>query len=403
MMAGLRRFAWVSFMLLWSCVPQPAKEPPREREAHFERLQLSEWPALQDDMNLELLQTAIEKSLLYFQRVPADRSFPLGDIQIPASQLKETLVLFLEHMASRALDPATLASSFDLYGLRRLPGDGGALVTGYYEPVLEGSLVPDDVFRYPLYAVPSDLLTINLHNFDPDRFQEGERWVGRLQESRVIPYFTRSEIDTFRKIEDCGCQIAWLKDPVDAFFLHIQGSGVIQLPDGIRHRLGYAGANGRPYRSVGKVLIDRGFLPSEGMSMQVIRDFLRSHPELQDEILGYNESYVFFRWVEKGPVGSLNVVLTEGRSVAMDSKLQPRGALAFLETSKPRLSSTGQWAGSEPLSRWVLNQDAGGAIKGFGRVDLFCGTGEPAERMAGRMKYPGRIYFLLKKQATRAD
>ncbi|MCK7477101.1 MAG: MltA domain-containing protein [Candidatus Moduliflexus flocculans] len=132
---------------------------------------------------------------------------------------------------------------------------------------------------------------------------------------------------------------------------------------------------GRPYRSVGKILIDRGFLPSEGMSMQVIRDFLRSHPELQDEILGHNESYVFFRWVDKGPVSSLNVVLTEGRSVAMDSRLQPRGALAFLETSKPRPSSNGQWAGSEPLSRWVLNQDAGGAIKGLGRTDLFCGTG----------------------------
>lgn len=401
MMAGLRRFSWVLLMLLWSCVPQPAKEPPRE--AHFERLALSEWPVLHDDMNLELLQAAIERSLVYFQRVPADRSFPLGDIQIPASLMKETLALFLDHMTNGTLDPETLARSFDLYGLRPLPEGGGALVTGYYEPVLEGTLVPDDVYRYPLYGVPPDLLTMDLHAFDPDRFQGGERWVGRLQESRVIPYFTRSEIDSLRKIEGCGCQIAWLKDPMDAFFLHIQGSGVVQLPDGGRRRVGYAGANGRPYRSVGKMLIDRGHLPSEGMSMQVIRDFLKSHPELQDEILGHNESYVFFRWVEKGPVGSLNVLLTEGRSVAMDPKHQPRGALAFLETSKPRLSSNGQWAGSESLSRWVLNQDAGGAIKGFGRVDLFCGTGEPAERVAGRMKYPGRVYFLLKKQAAQAD
>ncbi len=128
MMAGLRRFSWVLLMLLWSCVPQPAKEPPRE--AHFERLSLSEWPVLHDDMNLELLQAAIERSLVYFQRVPADRSFPLGDIQIPASLMKETLALFLDHMTKGTLDPETLARSFDLYGLRPLPEGGGALVTG---------------------------------------------------------------------------------------------------------------------------------------------------------------------------------------------------------------------------------------------------------------------------------
>lgn len=214
----------------------------------------------------------------------------------------------------------------------------------------------------------------------------------------MVPYFTRTEIDTLKRLEDCRCQLVWLNDPVDSFFLHIQGSGVIRLSPESFRRIGYSGANGRPYRSVGKVLIDRGLLPAEGMSMQVIREFLKAHPELQDEILGYNESYVFFRWVEKGPVGSLNVVLTEGRSAAMDPKYHPRGALVFVDSSKPKLSQKGEWVGTEPLSRWVLNQDTGGAIKGLGRVDLFCGTGEQAEWMAGRMKFPGRIYFLLKKQ-----
>lgn len=399
-MARRRGIGWVCGMwvlLLWACVPQPVKEPPRE--SRFELIHPNDWPVLHDDMNLALLQPAIEKSLLYFQRIPADRTFPLGDAQISASHLKETLLLFLEHLATGRLDPASLAQSFDLYGVRPDPGDGGALVTGYYEPILDGSLRPDGIFRYPLYSLPPDLVTIDLHAFDSEKFPAGERWVGRLQEKRVVPYFTRMEIDGQGMIEGSNCHLAWLKDPVDAFFLHIQGSGVIRLVDGNHHRVGYAGANGRPYRSVGKHLIERGLLPAEGISMQVIRDFLKAHPELQDEILGYNESYVFFRWVEQGPVGSLNVVLTEGRSIATDPKYQPRGALAFLETTSPRISQEGEWVGTKPMSRWVLNQDTGGAIKGIGRVDLFWGTGESAEWLAGRMKYPGRITFLLKKQA----
>ena len=400
MRARRRRIGWkhcIWFFLLWSCVPQPFKEPPRE--SRFERLHPNDWPVLQDDMNLALLQPAIEKSLLFFQRVPADRTFPLGDGQVSASQLRETLALFLDHLSTGRLDQSSLSQAFDLYGIRPDPGEGGGLVTGYYEPILDGSLRPDDVFRHPLYALPPDLVTIDLHAFDPDKFPSGERWVGRLQEKRVVPYFTRLEIDGQGKLAGSNCHLAWLKDPVDVFFLQIQGSGVIRLPDGTQQRVGYAGANGRPYRSVGKYLIEKALLPAEGISMQVIRDFLKARPELQNEVLGHNESYVFFRWVEQGPVGSLNVVLTEGRSIATDPKFQPRGALAFLETTSPRISKGGEWIGTEPMSRWVVNQDAGGAIKGLGRVDLFCGTGEAAEWVAGRMKFPGRIYFLLKKQA----
>jgi len=349
-------------------------------------------------MDLILLEQAIEKSLLFYQKIPRDRTFPLGEIEISAARLQETLVLFLDHLKSGKVDPVSLSRSFDLFGIRPDPGKDGPLVTGYYEPVLDASLKLDDVFRHPIYSLPPDLVTVDLRSFDPDKFPPGERLVGRLQENRLIPYFTRLEIDGEGKLENSDCHLAWLKDPVDVFFLHIQGSGVLRLPDGTERRVGYAGTNGRPYRSVGKYLIERGFLPAEGISMQVIKDFLKAHPELRQEVLGHNESYVFFRWVQEGPVGSLNVVLTEGRSIATDPQFHPRGGLAFLETTRPRVSKEGKWVGTEPLSRWVLNQDAGGAIKGIGRVDLFCGTGETAEWTAGRMKYPGRIYFLLKKQ-----
>lgn len=398
MIRNLCCFCWICLLLVAGCVPQPPMEPAKE--PRFEKLGLNEWPVLQDDMNLELLKPAIEKSLEFYQKVPPDRTYTLGDMQVSASLLRETLDLFLLHLAAEQLDRASLSRSFDLYGIRLSPGTETSLVTGYYEPVLDGKLAPDAEFQYPLYGLPEDMVTLDPSAFDSGKFSGGDRWVGRLQENRLVPYYTRTEIDVLKKLEGCGCQLVWLKDPVEAFFLHIQGSGVIRFAQSPSRRVGYAGANGRPYRSVGKVLIERGLLPAEGMSMQTIREFLKAHPELQNDVLGQNESYVFFRWVDKGPVGSLNVVLTEGRSAAMDPKQQPRGGLAFLETSRPKLSPRGDWIGTEPMSRWILNQDTGGAIKGLGRVDLFCGTGEQAEWMAGRMKYPGRLYFLLKKQTS---
>lgn len=173
---------------------------------------------------------------------------------------------------------------------------------------------------------------------------------------------------------------------------------MIRLSGNKYRRLGYAGANGRPYKSIGKDLLDLGVIKREDMSLQAIREFLKGHPETRDEIMWRNESYVFFRWVEVGPLGSLNVPLTAGRSVATDAKFHPKGAIAFLETQKPRLGKDQEVLGWEPLHRWVVNQDTGGAIKGVGRVDLFCGTGGDAEAVAGRLKHPGRLFFLLKKE-----
>jgi membrane-bound lytic murein transglycosylase A len=141
-------------------------------------------------------------------------------------------------------------------------------------------------------------------------------------------------------------------------------------------------------------------MSSEEMSLQSIRSYLRDHPEVREDVLWHNESYVFFRWLEDGPVGSINVPLTAGRSIATDFNYYPRGALAFLESEKPRLDANGRVIGWEPLHRWVVNQDTGGAIKGAGRVDLFCGSGETAEWVAGRLKHPGSLYFLVKREVT---
>jgi membrane-bound lytic murein transglycosylase A len=392
---------WHAQMILGVCLAtlvgacsQPPKEP--SKAATVELVPREKQPIFDDDLDPQSLRTAIERSLDFFDRLPASQTSPLGEIELSREVLKNSLLHFLELLDGNRLNAASVAESFDVY---RVGGDKNAeqsLVTGYYEPVVAGRLEQDSSFCYPLYGVPPDLLTIELASFDPVRFP-GERLVGRLQGSRVVPYYTRAEIDGGKKLEPYRCQLAWLRDPVEAFFLHVQGSGIIQLPDGRSLRIGYAAANGRPYRSVGKVLIDRGVVSREEMSLQAIRAYLRHHPEDRDGVMWHNESYVFFRWIAEGPLGSLNVPLTPGRSLATDPRYHPRGALAYLETRNPRTDASGHIIDGEPLRRWVLNQDTGGAIKGPGRADLFWGTGDEAEEQAGRMKHPGKLYFLIKK------
>jgi len=382
-------------ILLLSCRPEPPEE--KAKPLTLEQVPPDEVPDFRDDMNADSLRTAIAKSLAFYERIPKDRMFALGDKQISARTLRSSLILFSKLLDTNHLDSATLAKYFDIYRPRDRGSKDRLLVTGYYEPILEGRLEPNESFCYPVYEIPPDLVTIELSDFDPGRYP-GTRLVGRVVDKRVVPYFSRAEIDGKRKLERLGCELAWLKDPLDAFFLHVQGSGMIRLPGGESVRIGYAGTNGRPYSSIGKYLIDEGVMSSEEMSLQSLRAYLGSHSEILNQVLWQNESYVFFRWVEDGPMGSLNVALTAGRSIATDPRCYPKGALAFIESEKPRLNSDGQVTRWEPLSRWVLNQDTGGAIKGLGRVDLFCGSGEAAEWIAGRLKHPGRLFFLVKKE-----
>jgi membrane-bound lytic murein transglycosylase A len=270
------------------------------------------------------------------------------------------------------------------------------LFTGYFEPTIAGSLTPDDHYRYPIYGVPDDLVNIDLAKFRSK--YKGERLVGRVQGKRVVPYHSREEIDSGDVLAGKGYELAWVANPIDIFFLHIQGSGRIRLPDGEFLRINYAGSNGWPYRSVGRLLIEEDHIPKEVMSMQAIRKHLLKHPEQTTEVLNHNPSYVFFRKADEGPLGSIGVVLTAGRSIATDSRLFPRGALAFIECEKPIFAQDGVILGWQPFGRYVLNQDTGGAIKGAGRVDLFWGNGPYSRIAAGHLKHEGSLYFLLIKE-----
>lgn len=280
---------------------------------------------------------------------------------------------------------------FQPYQATQEDGTPDGLITGYYEPLLKGDRVRTERARYPLYAAPDDLIAVDLASIYPEL--KGLRLRGRLVGNKIVPYFTRQDIeqpangnsDRFK-----GKPIAWAEDPVDLFFLQIQGSGRLELPDGSHMRVGYADQNGYPYLSIGKLLVERGELKLEQASMQGIKDWGAKHPDKLPDLLASNPSFVFFRELPDdlpGPLGSLGVPLTGGRSIAVDPGFIPLGAPVFLSTTQPN--------STQPLNRLVMAQDSGGAIKGGVRADFFWGFGNPAGELAGRMKQRGRMWVLL--------
>jgi membrane-bound lytic murein transglycosylase A len=269
-------------------------------------------------------------------------------------------------------------------------GNVNGLVTGYYEPLLRGNRAPRGPYRYPLYGPPDDLLVIDLVSINPDL--RNVRLRGRLDGRRVVPYYSRAEIESgIAPVQ--GKEIVWVDDPVEAFFLQIQGSGRIQLENGDMLRLGYADQNGHPYRSIGRVLIDSGELPPEAASMQGIQQWARAHPHKLEQLLNQNPSYVFFRELPQpladpslGPPGAMGVPLTPRRSIAVDPRYITLGAPVFLATTWPD--------SDQALTRLVMAQDTGGAIRGAVRADYFWGYGAEAGALAGRMRQQGRIWLL---------
>ena len=267
--------------------------------------------------------------------------------------------------------------------------DGGeeGLITGYYEPLLKGSRKRSARFRYPVFGVPEDLLVIDLTDVYPEL--KGMRLRGRLDGRRVVPYYDREQIEQGRGAV-AGKELAWVDDHVELFFLQIQGSGRIALDTGETMRVGYAEQNGHPYRSIGRLLVERGELPLERASMQGIQAWGRANPGKLGELLNQNASFVFFRELPSdlpGPIGALGVPLTARRSVAIDPGFVPLGAPVFIATTWP--------LSSRPLNQLMLAQDTGGAIRGAVRADFFWGFGEDAAREAGRMKQALRMWVLL--------
>ena len=275
-------------------------------------------------------------------------------------------------------------------------GNPVGLFTGYYEPVLYGSRHPDAHYSVPLHAPPADLLRIDLGRFNPDL--TGYAIWGRVADGAFVPYYTRAEIDD-GALAGRNLELVWVDDPIAAFFLQIQGSGQVRLDDGSVVRVGYAGQNGRPYRAIGRDLIEMGALSRGQVSLQTIRAWLSAHPADAATLMERNPSYIFFQehpelTADEGPLGTEGVPLTAGRSLAVDPRFLPLGAPVWLDASAPQPDSPG---GEAPLRRLMVAQDTGGAIKGVVRGDVFWGAGDRAEAIAGRMQSRGHLALLLPK------
>ncbi len=265
------------------------------------------------------------------------------------------------------------------------------LFTGYYEAELKGALFPGGGYDTPLYKRPTDLVTVDLRQFDEG--MTGRRIAGRVVDGKLVPYHDRTDIDN-GVIDGANLELLWAEDPIDVFFLHVQGSGKVQLPDGSSMRVGFAASNGRPFVAIGRLLLDEGYISRDKASMQSIRDWLRANPDKASELMQRNPRYIFFRKIEgEGPIGAQGVALTPRRSLAVDPAFIPLGAPIYLDTTWPGSRSENP----RPLRRLMVAQDTGNAIKGAIRGDFFWGAGDPALAEAGRMKQPGSYYLLLPK------
>lgn len=269
-------------------------------------------------------------------------------------------------------------------------GGKTGLFTGYYEPELRASHTKHDGYQTPVYGVPSDLVTVDLGAFREKL--KGESISGRIEGRRLVPYATRAEIDA-RGLPNAPV-LFYAADPIDVFFLQVQGSGRVVFDDGTRARVGYAGKNGRAYTAIGRTLISRGALTKENVSMQTIRAWLKAHPKEAAGVMQTNAAYTFFTLLPAGDPalsssGTEGVPLTAGASLAVDNRIHPLGVPLFLSTNLPAKN------GSEPFHRLLVAQDTGGAIRGAVRGDVYWGTGANAEWLAGVMKSQGELFVLL--------
>lgn len=362
--------------------PQPAEPLPKVIQAPVPELPTplftaSTWEMLPDWQTVDL--TPAKPAFMQSCRVLKNKPH-WQDVCARAEQLG-------------ASDNATLHAFYEEwftpYQVRNSDGSEFGIITGYYEPLLKGSRTKTPRFQYPLYNAPNDLLAIELGGAYPQL--KGMRLRGRLQDKRIVPYYNRAEIN-YGTNPLAGQELFWSDNAIDLFFLQIQGSGRVELPDGTQMKVGYADQNGHPYISIGKKLIDSGALKIEEASMQGIKSWAEKHPDQVDTLLKQNPSYVFLREYPNNtpaPLGALGVPLTSEYSIAIDPRTIPLGAPVFLSTTYPN--------NSVPLNRLVLAQDTGGAIKGAVRADFFWGFGEPAAAQAGKMKQQGRLWVLFPK------
>lgn len=338
------------------------------------------------------LMPALDRSIEWSKKESSKAFFPMEGISY--ERARDSLLRFKELLTqSRSAEEFTrrLALEFTLYKSAGWNAKGGGvLYTAYCTPIFEGSRKKDATYKYPLYALPPDLV----------KAKDGSILGRRTATGAVEPYPTRREIEASMVLEGKKLELAYLKDPLDVFIAHVNGSACIETPTGEKLKFGYAGKNGREYTSLGKELIRANELKAKDMSLSTIRAWGAKHPEKLREFMNHDESYVFFQEIAGNPRGSLNVEVEGDRTLATDKKLFPRGGVVFVETKLKNYSTTDQL-----FQRFMLDQDTGGAIRTAGRADIYLGIGPDAEQRAGKTMAEGQLYyfFLNESEAARAS
>ncbi len=331
------------------------------------------------------LEDAIRHSLEYLAKPSSQRYYPYGDIthaRVVAS-LQRFLELLRDARSAAELDQAVRAE-FDVYQSVGCDDQGTVYFTGYYCPIFQGRLQREGAFVYPLYGLPPDLV----------KDAEGQILGRRTPAGGLVPYYTRREIEAGGMLR--GQEIAWLKDPFEAYVATVQGSAKLRLPDGRLYELGYAGNNGHEYTSVGMLMVDAGVIRRDELSLQSMLKYFAAHPRDVERFCWQNDRYAFFQERSGGPFGSLNVPVTRMRSIATDKAVFPRAALTFIDTELP-IVYDGK-VQTVPFGGFALDHDTGGAIRAAGRCDIYMGVGASAEAIAGRTGAEGALYYLFVKQ-----
>jgi len=364
----------------------------RDSYKPLHKLTESNYPVFVDDGDITSLLEAGTHQLAFLDRKDPATVITFGEDEYPVSWLRQSVENLLVKLSQRPSTKELQQFIRQKYLVYQAGGRPSAkkrqmLVTGYYEPVFPGSLIRQPPYIFPIYGVPGNLIVRKGAAVE----------IGRQNERKeIVPYWSRKEIEDNNYL--AGTELAYLRDPIDAYLLHIQGSGRIRLPDGTLRSVRFAGSNGLEYRSIGKLLVDEHIMPLEQVTMVTIRQYLNAHPEEIRRVLQHNPRFIFFNWGDgHGPKGSSGEYLTPGRSTAMDLTALPIGAVGFLQSRKPTIDTNNNLASWEPLSRFVFAQDSGAAIQGTGRLDIFWGNGSYAELAANLMKEPGKLYFLVQK------
>jgi membrane-bound lytic murein transglycosylase A len=377
--------------------------PEKELETFTGPETLADLKGFSDDLDTTSLKKAIENQLqAMFEQEPST-PVRLGTFTLTRGRLVDTLEAFLD-ILKRDLPleefNKKIAEDFVLYRVGKGKGKSKKMLfTGYYRPVIQASPVRSALYRFPIYRMPEP-------DFHQVKYKKGIQLVGtnsgikKVRQSNAEKTWrrlTREEIDRKGALQGQGLEVGWLKDDLERFFLHIQGSGVLEFPDGSRQSVGYQGSNQYSYTGIGKLMIKDGIIDISQGSMQGIKKYFVDNPQDIAKYLYQNKRYIFFTLSDEGARGSGGGELVGGRSIATDKSIYPAGGLAFIKVKKPVLDENNKIVRWQPISRFVVDQDTGSAIRGPGRGDLYFGTGIKAGAKAGRYHQRGEVYYLIKR------